>query len=318
MTSAYQQQLKTQLDAAEDELGKLRRERGGLIERTQLAEAGARERAALLEHARDLLEPWGGHGDAWPDIAPAIEELTRQLAASQKTSTRRRAQMLDAEAAVDAATVERDGAYRERAHLTAWLATIHPAVITPATDIDEPGWQILYITAGGRQFSWHIAPRDADLYGHVEHVAADDPRAQWDGHTTAEKYEAIRQLAFGELRGCPAPIECDHKARAEQAEARIAAAQAALGVPSTSPCAGCGRPDVVYRNYKGTPLCCTCANCCQPPEDRPEVHDSRIWEVDGEWNVSCRSCPAYVDNIGTEDDADEWAEEHKAAPEEWG
>ncbi len=32
-------------------------------------------------------------------------------------------------------------------------------------------------------------------------VPADDPRAQWDGHTTAEKYEAIRAIPFGELRG---------------------------------------------------------------------------------------------------------------------
>lgn len=40
--------------------------------------AGAKERADLLEHARDLLEPWGGHGDAWPDIAPAIERLVTE------------------------------------------------------------------------------------------------------------------------------------------------------------------------------------------------------------------------------------------------
>ncbi len=42
------------------------------------ARAGATERADLLEHARDLLEPWGGHGGAWPDIAPAIERLVTE------------------------------------------------------------------------------------------------------------------------------------------------------------------------------------------------------------------------------------------------
>ncbi|MET8624562.1 hypothetical protein ABZW30_12530 [Kitasatospora sp. NPDC004669] len=89
-----------------------------------------------------------------------------------------------------------DGAYRERAHLTAWLATTYPAVITPATDIDEDGWQILYITADSRQLSWHIHPRDADLYAHVEHVPANDPRAQWDGHTTEQKYRIIRSLSL--------------------------------------------------------------------------------------------------------------------------
>ncbi|MFJ6616659.1 hypothetical protein ACIQOW_03620 [Kitasatospora sp. NPDC091335] len=129
---------------------------------------------------RDLLEPWGGHGDAWPAIAPSIETLI---------------------ARAEQAEAERDGAYRERAHLTAWLATIHPAVIAPAVDIDEDGWQILYLTVSGRQFSWHIHPNDADLYHHVEHVPAEDPRAQWDGHTTDQKYQTIREMTFSGLRG---------------------------------------------------------------------------------------------------------------------
>lgn len=96
---------------------------------------------------------------------------------------------------------------------------------------------MLYITVGVRQLSWHIHPRDADLYRHVEHVPADDPRAQWDGHTTAEKYEAIREMTFGELRGPVGTplICCDERhqecvaaltTRAEQAEARIAAVRA--------------------------------------------------------------------------------------------
>ncbi|MFJ5070221.1 hypothetical protein ACIQC7_27810 [Kitasatospora sp. NPDC088556] len=75
MTSHYQQQLAQQLRAAEDELGKLRRRVAELIEQRDRAQAGTHERAALLENARDLLEPWGGHGDAWPNIAPAIEAL---------------------------------------------------------------------------------------------------------------------------------------------------------------------------------------------------------------------------------------------------
>ncbi|WP_199818666.1 hypothetical protein [Streptomyces leeuwenhoekii] len=90
------------------------------------------------------------------------------------------------------AEAERDGAYRERAHLVALLAALtDDAVITYAPDIDEPGWQIIYLTIGGRQCSWHIAPRDADLFPHVERVGALDVRALWDGHTTAEKYAHI-------------------------------------------------------------------------------------------------------------------------------
>jgi hypothetical protein len=87
---------------------------------------------------------------------------------------------------------ERDGAYRERAHLVALLAAMTPgAVITYATDVDEPGWQIVYLNLGGRQASWHISPRDADLFSHVERVEHEDPRGHWDGHTKEEKYAAI-------------------------------------------------------------------------------------------------------------------------------
>jgi hypothetical protein len=95
----------------------------------------------------------------------------------------------------DRNAAERDGAYRERAQLLAWLAALHPAVIAPAPDVTEPGWQILYLSplAGG-QMSWHIAPRDSDLFAHVEHVPAGDPRAQWDGHTTEAKYQRIAAL----------------------------------------------------------------------------------------------------------------------------
>ncbi|MFD8027847.1 hypothetical protein ACFV3F_03655 [Streptomyces sp. NPDC059717] len=91
---------------------------------------------------------------------------------------------------------ERDGAYRERAHLLAWLAALHPAttVITPARDVkDEDGWHLLYIVAGGWQMSWHISPRDLPLFRHVELVDPADPQAEWDGHGTEQKYERMRQ-----------------------------------------------------------------------------------------------------------------------------
>lgn len=97
---------------------------------------------------------------------------------------------------------ERDAAYRERAHLIAYLTTLHPAVIAPALDLDEPGWWIAYLTIGGRQASWHISPRDAGLFAHVERVDPDDPRAQWDGHTTDAKYARLQELTA--LRCAPA------------------------------------------------------------------------------------------------------------------
>lgn len=122
--------------------------------------------------------------------------------------------LLDAEAEADrlrerVAELERDrspasgpdtdaagyGAYRERAHLLAWLAAhaVYEAVMAPATDVDDPGWHLLYLYAGGRQLSWHIHPDDVALFSHVPHVNADHPLAAWDGHTTHEKYAHIRR-----------------------------------------------------------------------------------------------------------------------------
>lgn len=56
--------------------------------RVQLAtaRAGAKERADLLEEARDALEQAGQngpHGDDWPDIAPGIRALAEQLTAAK-------------------------------------------------------------------------------------------------------------------------------------------------------------------------------------------------------------------------------------------
>ncbi|MBP5930164.1 hypothetical protein F3K39_19035 [Streptomyces sp. LBUM 1479] len=108
---------------------------------------------------------------------------------------------------LERAEKERDGAYRERAQLLAWLAALHPSttVITQSPDVDEDGWQLLYLVAGGWQLSWHIHPRDAELFRHVTVVDVTDPRAQWDGHGSEQKYERIhnhvRLLALDELGG---------------------------------------------------------------------------------------------------------------------
>ncbi|MFF4479485.1 hypothetical protein ACFY1A_21035 [Streptomyces sp. NPDC001520] len=111
------------------------------------------------------------------------------------------------------AEAERDQAYAERAALLAWISALHPAnaVITPASDIDEPGWSLLYLLVSGWQMSWHIHPRDAQLFAHVEHVPADDPRAQWDGHSTAQKYERIQENVnrLGEQRASTSTVRIE-------------------------------------------------------------------------------------------------------------
>jgi type II secretory pathway pseudopilin PulG len=42
---------------------------------------------------------------------------------------------------------------------------------------------------------------------------------------------------------------------------------APVGQPAV--CCECGSTDVVYRNYRGMPFCCPCAQCCSSPADGP-------------------------------------------------
>ncbi|WP_129293149.1 hypothetical protein [Streptomyces lydicus] len=157
-----------------------------LLDDRALKGDAASERADLLEETRDALdEPAGRQLDAPRPIPAAIVHPGTEQQASSTTGGDE----------PHPAEAERDHAYAERAALLAWLAALHPAasVMAPAADIDEPGWQLLYLHSVGGQMSWHIAPRDAALFEHVEHVQPDDPRAQWDGHTTAAKYQRIQE-----------------------------------------------------------------------------------------------------------------------------
>ncbi|WP_324787066.1 hypothetical protein [Streptomyces sp. H51] len=82
-------------------------------------------------------------------------------------------------------------ARRERNHLAAWLAALHPSVLAPAPDAGD-GWHRLFLRAGGWQFTWPIPPADLPLFDHVRRVPAGDVRARWDGHTIAQMYLRIR------------------------------------------------------------------------------------------------------------------------------
>jgi hypothetical protein len=84
--------------------------------------------------------------------------------------------------------------YRDRAHLLPLLAALFPAVMSmDVADQERP--DVLYLDTPRGQLSWHIDPADLPLFDGIERVAPTDPRAQWDGHTTDEKNERLRQLA---------------------------------------------------------------------------------------------------------------------------
>lgn len=95
--------------------------------------------------------------------------------------------------ATDNAEEQLRGVYRERAHLVAHLAALHPSVISH-NDPSETDWPVVYVHTPTGQASWHLSREDLDLFGHVPVVPADDPRAQWDGHTTEEKYRRLAEL----------------------------------------------------------------------------------------------------------------------------
>lgn len=158
--------------------------------------------ARLNDKVSALLDPqWGTKHHILPEGHPLrVETDAKEQGAPvdwQAIAQQRERELKTVGEARHRAETERDCAYRERAQLLAWLAAIHPAVRTLAPDIDEPGWQILYInpTTGG-QMSWHIAPGDIELFDHVEYVRASsgDQRALWDGHTTETKYQRISEL----------------------------------------------------------------------------------------------------------------------------
>lgn len=83
------------------------------------------------------------------------------------------------------------GVYAERAHLVAYLATQYPAAMA-YNDPAEPDWPVLYIDSPKGQLTWHISPDDLWLFAHVPVKREDMPR--WDGHSTEEKYQRLRDL----------------------------------------------------------------------------------------------------------------------------
>ncbi|MEV7389595.1 hypothetical protein [Streptomyces sp. NPDC091215] len=100
-------------------------------------------------------------------------------------------QLLEEQAACIKAEAERDGAYRERAHLVALLAALYPAHIG-YTDPAAINWLVVTIETPTGQMSWHIAERDRDLFEHVRLVPS--VHNVWDGHSTEEKYARLRAL----------------------------------------------------------------------------------------------------------------------------
>jgi hypothetical protein len=125
-----------------------------------------------------------------------------------------------------AVTGERDKAYHERAALVAYLAACQPSAIVWGADPAAPGWPVIFADSDAvGQMSWHLAPGDLGLFGHVGQMAADGPDApQWDGHTTDEKYARLAELT----RMIAANLNDPLRVEAAAAHGRIGALTAQL------------------------------------------------------------------------------------------
>jgi hypothetical protein len=182
----------------------------GVFESDPLREATCRlifHRSQLVGLVRDLTT----RGVVPPDLTALVETAKQQMireGAAPEGTVVPPLEALGYHAmglgyALERAQAERDAAYRERAQCVALLAALTDgAVVAPAPDVEEPGWQIAYLNLGGRQASWHISPRDADVVEPLEHVAVDDPRAQWDGHTTEAKYAGMAAFTVELMQRC--------------------------------------------------------------------------------------------------------------------
>jgi hypothetical protein len=109
--------------------------------------------------------------------------------------------------------------------------------------------------------------------------------------------------------GWPTHIDsCQHSAELAAAETRIAAVRAI----ATEHAAGEQYWDANAVGIGEEILAALDGPADTPARPAALSHTSEVWEGDDGWNVSCRDCPAYVDNIGSSGDAEDWADEHKA------
>lgn len=80
-------------------------------------------------------------------------------------------------------------AYRERNTLVAFISKLFPSgyAKTAIEGWDEDWHHCCYIDFPWGQASWHFHTEDADLFTHLQPYTK-----EYDGHTTAAKYEAIK------------------------------------------------------------------------------------------------------------------------------
>lgn len=91
----------------------------------------------------------------------------------------------------------KDGAYRERDELVALLSKLYPSHLSEHDPDDSdwnPAWRmIVCVHTPWGQAAWHVK-WDTE-YALFDHLDQDDVYSDWDGHTTEQKYDRLRQAA---------------------------------------------------------------------------------------------------------------------------
>lgn len=108
-----------------------------------------------------------------PKIARFIEGIVREVTETERKS--------------------RERAFYERNQLVSALTKLFPSYRSIHMDTENMGksWtNIVYVELPTGQASWHIHDDDLVFFEHLQLKANN-----WDGHTTAEKYNRLRDLS---------------------------------------------------------------------------------------------------------------------------
>jgi hypothetical protein len=160
------------------------------------AQVGDDDEWFCLRDLADTAESAQGASVTAPAAAPrAGQQLPSDLA---ERAGQAEEQLIEAEQTIDSyrelitgVERERNGAYRERARLVAYLAACYPSEIVEQAGQFADEWPVIFVDTPAGQLSWHLSRADLDLFSHVRAFIGESP---WDGHTTEEKYERLAEL----------------------------------------------------------------------------------------------------------------------------
>lgn len=89
---------------------------------------------------------------------------------------------------------EKDEAYSERNKLVALISKLFPSCLGrhEVSDLswDKEWMNIVYVHLSTGQCSWHIHDSELSLFSHLNF----DATIKWDGHSTEEKYDRIKNF----------------------------------------------------------------------------------------------------------------------------